>query len=498
MSDNVEMPTPGSTTATTGKAGRGSAPSPDARRRTIIVIGGGPGGYVAAIRAAQLGADVTLIEREHIGGTCLNIGCIPTKCLLHSAELLGEIRDWGAEIGVDVDGARINVSQLMAHKDAVVHQLTSGVAGLLRYHGVKVVEGEARFIGQREIELTTQDGSRETMGADDLIIASGSINAVPPIPGLREVPACIDSTGALGLERLPESMVVIGGGVIGVELACAYAAFGTKVDIVEALDHVLPMLDGDLTKVGVAHMTRMGIKLHLSCPVQRVEERAGGATVVCADKDAGKEVSFEAEKVLVAVGRAPDTASLDLAAGGIDNERGAIRVNDQMQTNASGVYAIGDCVLGHARLAHTAMVMGEVAAETIMGLEARYDESTNPTCVYMEPEAASVGLTEEQCKERGIAYKAAKFSLAGNGKALIENGGEGLVKIIAEPRYDQILGMHIIGPRATDLISEGALAIRLEATVDEVMSTIHSHPTISEAVREASLSYFGRAIHARS
>lgn len=466
--------------------------------RSVVVIGGGPGGYVAAIRAAQLGAAVTLIEREHIGGTCLNIGCIPTKCLLHSAELLCEIRDWGTEVGIDVDGARVNVPQLMAHKDSVVNQLTSGVAGLLRLHGIKVIEGEARFTGRREIELTRRDGSGETMGADDLVVASGSVNAVPPIPGLREVPACIDSTGALGLTRLPESMVVIGGGVIGVELACAYAAFGTRVDVVEALDHVLPMLDGDLTKIGIAHMRRMGIKLHLSCPVQRVEERAGGATVVCRDEDAGQEVTFEAEKVLVAVGRAPNTASLDLAAGGIDNERGAIRVNDRMQTNVRGVYAIGDCVWGHARLAHTAMAMGEVAAETIMGLEARYDESTNPTCVYMEPEAASVGLTEGQCQERDIAYRAARFPLAGNGKALIENGGEGLVKIIAEPRYDQILGMHIIGPRATDLISEGALAIRLEATVDELVSTIHAHPTISEAVREASLSYFGRAIHAKS
>lgn len=462
------------------------------------MIGGGPGGYVAAIRAAQLGAEVTLVEREHIGGTCLNIGCIPTKCLLHSAELASAIRDQGPAIGIEAKDVEVNFPQVIAHADAVANQLSSGVAALLRANGVTVVEGEARFVGPGRVELAGPDGSQEPVAADAVIVATGSINAVPPIPGLREVPACIDSTGALSLASLPRSMVVIGGGVIGVELACAYAAFGTQVEIVEALDHLLPMLDGELVRIGVQHMERMGIRLHLSCPVRRVEEAAGGATVTCEDVRTGKEVSFEAEKVLVAVGRAPNTASLDLAAGGIDNERGAIRVNGRMQTNVDGVYAIGDCVLGHARLAHTAMAMGEVAAEAIMGLAARYDESTNPTCVYMEPEAASVGLTEEQCKERGIDYRVGRFPLAGNGKALIENGGEGLVKIIAEPRYDQILGMHIIGPRATDLISEGALAIRLEATVDELVSTIHSHPTVSEAVREAALNYLGRTIHARN
>lgn len=237
-------------------------------RRTILVIGGGPGGYVAAIRAAQLGADVTLAEREHLGGTCLNIGCIPTKCLLHSAELMSEIRERGAEIGIDVTAVKVNFPQVMAHASAVVRQLTSGVDGLLRLNKVKVIKGEARFIGPKKVELTRSDGSRETMGTDDVIVATGSANVIPPIPGLREGSVCIDSTGALSLEELPKSMVVIGGGVIGLELACAYAAFGTKVDVVEALDHMLPMLDGDLTKIGVAHMERMGIRFHLSCPVR--------------------------------------------------------------------------------------------------------------------------------------------------------------------------------------------------------------------------------------
>ena len=465
--------------------------------KKIIVIGGGPGGYVAAIRAAQLGADVTVIEKQYLGGTCLNVGCIPTKCLLHSAELAEQIRTQGKDIGVEVERVTINFPQVIAHKNAISKQLTNGVAGLLKLNKVKKVDGTARFTGVKQLEVTKADGSRERMTADAIIVATGSVNAQPPIPGLKENPNCIDSTGALSLDKLPATMVVIGGGVIGLELACAYAAFGTKITVVEAMDHMLPMLDGDLTKIGVAHMKKMGMDFHLECPVQSVESSPVGAKVVCRDKS-GNTVSFEAEKVLVAIGRKANTASLDLEAGGIRNDRGRILVNDRMQTNVPGVYAIGDCVFGKAQLAHTASAMGEVAAENIMGHDSTYDESTNPTCVYMEPEAASVGLTEEQCKAKGLDYKVGKFPMSANGKALIINGGEGLVKIISDAKYGEVLGMHIIGPRATDLISEGALAIRLEATVDELISTIHSHPTVTETIREAALNAMGRAIHTKN
>ncbi len=468
-----------------------------AGQKTIIVIGGGPGGYVAAIRASQLGAKVTLVEREHIGGTCLNIGCIPTKCLLHSAELVSEIKDQGADIGVKVSGVEVDFPQVIAHKNAISKQLTQGVAGLLKQNKVARVDGEASFTGPKTLSVKKSDGSVEEMTADAIIVATGSINSQPPIPGLRENPNCIDSTGALSLEKLPKSMVVIGGGVIGLELACAYAAFGTKITVVEALDHMLPMLDGDLTKIGVAHMKKMGMEFNLECPVQAVEASPVGAKVVCKNK-AGETVSFEAEKVLVAIGRRANTASLNLEAAGLNNDRGRIIVNDKMETSVPGVYAIGDCVMGYAQLAHTASAMGEVAAENICGVEAHYDEKTNPTCVYMEPEAASVGLTEEQCKAKGIDYKVGKFPLVANGKSLIINGGEGLVKIIADAKYEEVLGMHIIGPRATDLIAEGALALRLEATVDELISTIHSHPTVSESVRECALNVQKRAIHIKN
>ena len=474
-----------------------AAPVKPAGDTNIIVIGGGPGGYVAAIRAAQLGAKVTVVEREHLGGTCLNIGCIPTKCLLHSAELMESIRKEGAMLGVEADNVRINFPQVMAHKNEISKKLTGGVAALLKMNKVTKVDGEAKFTAPGKISVKKPDGSVEEMTADAIIVATGSVNSVPPIPGLKENPNCIDSTGALSLEKLPKSMVVIGAGVIGLELACAYAAFGTKITVVEALDHMLPMLDGDLTKIGVAHMKKMGMEFNLECPVQSVENSPVGAKVVCRNK-AGQTVSFEAEKVLVAVGRRANTASLDLEAGGIKNDRGRILVNDRMQTNVPGVYAIGDCVFGRAQLAHTASAMGEVAAENIMGMDVLYDESTNPTCVYIEPEAASVGLTEEQCKAKGLEYKVGRFPMSANGKALILNGGEGLVKIIAGKKYGEVLGMHIIGPRATDLIAEGALAIRLEATLDELISTIHSHPTVTETMREAALHAEKRAIHTKN
>ena len=488
---------PAAVAAAVPQAPAAPAAAPAGGKKSVIVIGGGPGGYVAAIRAAQLGAEVTVVEKQYLGGTCLNVGCIPTKCLLHSAELVEQIKTQGKEIGVEVEGVKVNFPQVIAHKNAISKQLTSGVAGLLKLNKVKKVDGTAKFTGEKQLEVTKADGSKETMTADAIIVATGSVNAQPPIPGLKENPNCIDSTGALSLEKLPQTMVVIGGGVIGLELACAYAAFGTKITVVEAMDHMLPMLDGDLTKIGVAHMKKMGMDFHLECPVQSVESSPVGAKVVCKDKS-GKTVTFEAEKVLVAIGRKANTAGLDLAAGKIDNDKGRILVNDKMETNVPGVYAIGDCVFGHAQLAHTASAMGEVASENICGLEAHYCEKTNPTCVYMEPEAASVGLTEEQCKAQGIAYKVGKFSMSANGKALILNGGEGLVKIIAGAEYGEILGMHIIGPRATDLIAEGALAIEGEMTLDEIIDTIHSHPTVTETMREAALNVEKRSIHTKN
>ena len=469
----------------------------DESKKKIIVIGGGPGGYVAAIRAAQLGAEVTVIEKAHLGGTCLNIGCIPTKCLLHSAELLESLKSESAEIGVTVSGVEVNFPQIIAHKNQVSQKLTAGIASLLKMNQITKVSGTAVFVAPKEIEVTLTNGNVETMTADAIFVATGSINFVPPIPGIKENPACIDSTGALSLESLPESMVVIGGGVIGLELACAYAAFGTKVTVVEAMDATLPMLDADLTKAAQRHMKKMGIEFHLSCPVQSVEQSAVGAKVNCTDKN-GESVSFEAERILVAVGRRANTGTLNLEAGRLQHEQGYIVVNEKMETSVPGVYAIGDCVKGYAHLAHTASAMGEVAAENAMGHTALYDEKSNPTCVYIFPEAAGVGLTETQAAEQGRSYQIGKFPMLGNGKALILNGGEGFVKIVSDAENGAVLGMHIIGPRATDLIAEGALAIENRLTVNDLIATIHSHPTVTEAMREAALNVQKRAIHAKN
>lgn len=469
-----------------------------AEQKSIVVVGGGPGGYVAAIRAAQLGACVTLVERDKVGGTCLNVGCIPTKCLLHSAELAIALRSEAQEIGVRASGVEVDFPQVIAHKNAVTEKLTGGVATLLKANGVARMEGTAAFTAPGVLEVTGSDGTKQTLRGDGIILAPGSVNALPPIPGLRENPDCIDSTGALSLEKLPKSMTVIGGGVIGLELACAYAGFGTKVTVVELLDHVLPMLDGDLTRFGLMYLRKLGVELHLQTGVEAVEACEGGVRLRCTDHKKNEPVCFEAEKVLVAVGRRPNTEALCLDKGGVANDRGQILTDDHMRTNISGVYAIGDCVKGRAQLAHTASAMGEVAAENLCGLDSAYDERTNPTCVYIEPEAASVGLTEEEAKARGLDYVTGKFPLAANGKALILDGGKGTVKILADRESGRVLGMHIIGPRASDLIAEGALALRMGATLEDLITTIHSHPTVTEAIREAALAAEGRAIHAKN
>jgi dihydrolipoamide dehydrogenase len=460
----------------------------------VVIVGGGPGGYVAAIRAAQLGASVTLVEQGTVGGTCLNVGCIPTKSLLHSAELICQLREQGAQIGISAPNIQVDFPRVIAHKNEVSHMLAAGVESLLAHNGVKRIQGTASFIAPKTLQVSAKDGSVQTLPADRLILATGSVNAVPPIPGLRETAACIDSTGALALPSLPKTLAIIGGGVIGLEMACAYAGLGSKVTVLEMLPEVLPMMDGELTKIGLRHMKKLGITLYLETTVRSVESTSAGALLRCTDKG-GSEIRVEAEKVLVAVGRRANTQQLNLEAGKVANDRGRILTNDKMETNVVGVYAVGDCVFGRTQLAHTASAMGSVAAENALGGSMQYDERTSPTCVYIWPEFAGVGPTEQQAKARGLSYRVGKFPMLANGKALILNGGEGMVKLLSDPENGRILAMHIIGPRASDLIAEGALAIQMHATLDDLISTIHSHPTVSEAVREVALSAEGRAIH---
>ncbi|MDD4844131.1 MAG: dihydrolipoyl dehydrogenase [Anaerotignum sp.] len=462
-----------------------------AGKTTVAVIGGGPGGYVTAIRAAQLGGEVTLIEKNKLGGTCLNVGCIPTKVLLHSAEALAEVKEM-AQLGINVEVKGIDWSKVQAKKSAVTNQLVSGVSGLMKANKIKVIEGVASFASKDTLAVTKKDGSKENLTFDKIIIAAGSVPAVPPIPGVKENANCVDSTGALSFETIPKSLLVIGGGVIGIELATAYSRFGTEVTVVEAMTKLLPMMDGELTAQLRKMMEARGIKIMTDAKVQSVEA-AGAATKVNVEVG-GKVEAFLAEKVLVAVGRRTDTEALNLDAVGIANDRGRISVNDKMETNVANVYAIGDC-LGKVMLAHVASAQGEVAAENALGEAAVYNGATNPSCVYTDPEFAGVGLTEEKAKEMGISFKVGKFPLMANGKALIMNGGVGMIKFIIGEEYKEVLGVHILGPRATDLIGECALAIGLEATVEDIIATIHAHPTVTEAVREAALAAEKRAIH---
>lgn len=457
-------------------------------KRKIVVIGGGSGGYVAAIRAAQLGCEVVLVEKERIGGTCLNVGCIPTKSLLHTAEIYDEAVN-GEAYGVIAD-VKLDFAKAQKRKSAVANQLVRGVEGLLAINKVKVLSGTASFIKNDTVQVETKNGI-ETIKADKFIIATGSVPVMPPIKG-RDAKQCVDSTGALELEEVPETMVIVGGGVIGVEIATLYGTLGCKVIIVEMLKEILPMMDGELTKIIRSTLSKKGVDIYTDAKVVGIEDD-GYLANITVEMSEGNIKIFPCEKVLISVGRKANTEALDIDKVGIINERGQIAVNNKMETNIEGIYAIGDCT-NKGTLAHIASVQGEIAAENASGHESVFDLRSNPSCVYTNPEFASVGLTEEKAKEEGIDYIVGKFPLVGNGKSLIM-GGNGMVKFIVGKENKKILGAHILGPRATDMIAECALAIKMNSTVNDIIETIHAHPTVSEAVREAALAVEKRMIH---
>lgn len=452
----------------------------------VLVIGGGPGGYVAAIRAAQLGAKVTLAERAEIGGTCLNRGCMPTKALLHSSEVY-ELATNSADIGIIGRDVAVDWPRVQATRQSVSDKLTGGVRALMRANKVTVVEGEAKFTGPKTVKV-----GGKTLNPDKIIIAVGSKPVMPPIPGLKECPACIDSTACLKLDHIPESLVVIGGGVIGVELGSVYRRFGAKVSVLELQDRILPQMDGELAELAAAQLVAEGMDLRTGAKVTRVDTTTNGAAVHA--EIGGKDTVFEAEKVLVCVGRSPNLEGLGLDKAGIAVEGGFIKVDKRLETSVPGVFAVGDCS-GRLMLAHAAMAMGEAAAENAMGGEAGFNEDMSPACAYVGPEIAGVGYTEERAKELGIEYIVGRFPTSANGRSLVSGCTGGLIKVLAGPKFGEILGVHILAPSATELIEEAALAIRLEATLDELTDTIHCHPTVAEALREAALAAQKRAIH---
>jgi dihydrolipoamide dehydrogenase len=464
-----------------------------------VVLGGGPGGYVCAIRLARLGAEVTLIEAAEPGGVCLNAGCIPTKALLHVAELYRASKK-SAAYGIVNENPSINWQGALAYKNRVIRKMASGVAGLVKANNIEFVKGFGVFSGKNELRVSGPDGTR-TIAFDNAVIAVGSEPKLPPVPGIS-LEAVITSTEALALPCLPESLAIIGGGVIGCEFAGLYASLGVKVTVIETLQDILASLDRDLITVCKKSLAALGVQIHTGAVVKQIARTGDKLSVSFNIKSDGNPANadgvshnIEAEKVLAATGRTPKTGSIGLDCIGLKTERGFIPVDKTtMRTAVDHIYAIGDCV-NTPQLAHVASAEGETAAAAILGRDAGIYLDLAPSCVYLAPELASVGITGDQALERGIEYSAGVFPMMANGRASLLDEKLGLVKIIAEKKSGKVLGVHLACPNATEIISQAALAIRLNATAGQLITTISAHPTVYESLREAALDLSGEAVH---
>jgi dihydrolipoamide dehydrogenase len=456
------------------------------------IIGAGPGGYVAAIRAAQLGMNVALIERDQLGGVCLNRGCIPTKALLRTAELLTAFQR-AADWGIRAENVRLDYPAAARRRDLVVRNLRQGIAGLLKNQGVQVLQGRGRLTAPNRVEVRA-NGPVETIEARHMIVATGSRPAVPPIPGADLPDLVVTSDDALALKELPRSLVVIGGGAVGAEWADILHAFGCETTILEMMPTLLPTEDEEIGKMLARLFTKRGIKVVTGARVLAIEAASDGGAVVRYAVADGQETTVASERVLMGVGRSPLTADLGLETVGVRLERGWIPVDEGLQTNVAGVYAVGD-VTGHQLLAHVASHQGVVAVERLAGRDRRIDYDQVPACIFTHPEVASVGLSEARAREAGHDVRVGRFPFAALGRAQTFGDTDGMVKIVVDAKYEAILGVHILGATASDMIAEAALAIRLEATVAELVDTIHAHPTWPEATFEAALASEGMALH---
>lgn len=461
----------------------------------IAVLGGGPGGYVAAIKAAQLGKKVAIIEKESFGGTCLNTGCIPTKALLRSLEALKEVKESGefGVVGLDVSQAGLDLKMVQERKKGIVTKLVGGVNGLLKGNGVSIFNGEGTMADGHTIEInpgkTNPDkGKAERITAEYIILATGSKVKKLPIP-VSDKMEVLTSTELLDIRDVPESMAVIGGGVIGIEFAYFLAGIGVKVTVIEFLDRILPMVDEEITGLVEKNLQSMGITIHTGARVTEITESG-----VCFQKE-GQDQTVSASKVLMAVGREPRLDGVDCQSLGIQMERGAVVVDETLKTSVDSVYAIGDAN-GKAMLAHVASMEGIIAVENICGHPSAMDYNKVPSAIYIQPEIASIGLTEKQATEKYGAVRVGKFPMAANGKAKVAGAEGGMVKVITEEKYGEIVGVHLYCIHATDMISEAAAAMTLEATAEEIAMTIHPHPTVSEVIHEAMhAACGGKAIH---
>ncbi|NGX43587.1 MAG: Dihydrolipoyl dehydrogenase [Chlamydiae bacterium] len=458
----------------------------------IVIIGSGPGGYVAAIRAAQLGFTVACIEKEEtFGGTCLNVGCIPSKALLQSSEQYAFMSEEGKEHGIECKELRVNFKQMMHRKEGVVDSLVKGVAGLLKRNKVETFHGTAQFASPNVVEVTNGNKKIEVHGKN-FVLATGSESIeLPFLPFDEKV--VLSSTGALSLSKVPKKMVVVGAGVIGVELASVYNRLGTEVTIVEMLDHVCPGMDGTISRNLHHILTKQGLTFHLSVQVTDAKIAKNKVTL---DVKTGKEqISLTADVVMVAIGRKPYTEGVGLERIGIEKTpKGFIPVDQSFRTSQPHIYAIGDIVEG-PMLAHRASEEGIAVVELIAGLTPHINYMAIPNVIYTHPEVAAVGITQEEGKGLGLQLKVGTFSFKGNPRARCVGYTEGMVKVIGEASSGKLLGMHILGPHASEMIGEGVLALEKRATLEELANASHAHPTLCEAIKEAALNALGRAIH---
>jgi len=465
------------------------------RNFDAVVVGAGPGGYPAAIRLAQLGKSVALVDKSYLGGTCLNVGCIPSKALIHAGHLYESMAHKAKDMGITCSNLKLDMKALVSWKDSVVQKLTGGVGGLCKRHGIEVFMGTGEFKSSKEIEVTLTEGKKkEILQFDSAIIATGS--TVISLPGVTvDGKLIVSSTEALSLTEIPKKLVLIGGGYIGMELGSFFSMIGTEVIVLEYGSQILATVDADMAKPVEKSIIARGGAVHTNFKVEGADVK-GNKVFVRGKTSAGEEKTFEADICLMSVGRRPYTESLGLQKAGVKvDAKGFIPVNKSLQTNVTNIYALGDVTNGPA-LAHRATHESAVAAAHLAGdIHAAVDYKVIPAAIFTDPEIASVGITETEAKQKGLDVKVGKFPFAALGRSLANNNSEGFCKVIGDAKTNDLLGVHIVGPDAGNFIGEAALAIEMGASVEDLALTIHTHPTYPEAIMEASEAYFGHAIH---
>lgn len=463
----------------------------------VVVIGSGPGGYVCAIKAAQLGLKVAVVEkRETFGGTCLNIGCIPSKALLHASEMFAEAGHSFDALGVEISAPKLNLGKMMAHKDTTVSANVAGVAFLFKKNKIDSFRGTGKVVAAGKVAVVAEDGSAQEIETKNIVIATGS--DVAGIPGVEvdiDEKTIVSSTGALTLDKVPQNLVVVGGGVIGLELGSVWARLGARVTVVEFLDTILGGMDGEVAKQFQRLLGKQGFAFRLGSRVTGVAKSGKGASVTFEPVKGGDAETIEADVVLIATGRKPYTEGLGLKEAGVElDERGRVKTDGHLRTNVPGIYAIGDVVAG-PMLAHKAEDEGVAVAEIIAGQAGHVNYDVIPGVVYTSPEVASVGKTEEELKKAGVAYKSGKFPFTANGRARAMQHTDGFVKVLADKETDRVLGVHIVGFGAGEMIHEAAVLMEFGGSSEDLARTCHAHPTMSEAVKEAALATFAKPIH---